>query len=120
MPKIVTKNYSDAVFFIPYTADKSEGIWARPITRSQLNEAYRKAALEAGADTELTEALVSLRVLENSLVDWKGFFDANAKPIEYSRETLRAVWENDPAIFTNIYWRIREIARMGELDDQKN
>lgn len=120
MPKIVTKNYSDAVFFIPYTADKSEGIWARPITRSQLNEAYRKSALEAGADTELTEALVSLRVLENSLVDWKGFFDANAKPIEYSRETLRAVWENDPAIFTNIYWRIREIARMGELDDQKN
>lgn len=54
-------------------ADKSEGMWARPITRTQLSEAYRKAALEAGADTELTEALVSLRVLENSLVDWKGF-----------------------------------------------
>ena len=120
MPKIVTKNYSDAVFFIPYMADKSEGIWARPITRTQLSKAYRKDALEAGEDTELPDALVSLRVLENYLVDWQGFFDANEKPIEYSRETLREVWESDPAIFTNIYWRIREIARMGELDDQKN
>ena len=101
-------------------ADKSEGIWVRPITRTQLNEAYRKAALEAGADAELAEALVSLRVLENSLVDWKGFFDANGNSIDYSGEILREVWENDPAMFANIYWRIREIARMGELDDQKN
>lgn len=120
MPKIVTKNYSDAVFLSPTWRISQKG-YGLALSRGHSSvRLIGRLRLKQGADTELTEGLASLRVLENSLVDWKGFFDANEKPIEYSRETLREVWENDPAIFTNIYWRIREIARMGELDDQKN
>ena len=32
MPKILTKACKNALFFLPYSRDKSEGVWCKPLT----------------------------------------------------------------------------------------
>ena len=64
MPKVVVRAYADALFFVPLNKDRSEGFWARPVTRTQYAEARREAMLEAGGDLEIAEAMTALRLLQ--------------------------------------------------------
>lgn len=120
MPKIVTSAYTDFIYFMPFTTDKTEGVFAKPGTRTMFNDCRREAALEAGADMELAENLAALKILQKCITDWKGFYAPNGDEIPYRPEVLKDLWENDTAMFTNIFVRHREIARMGELADEKN
>lgn len=49
MPKILTKVYKNALFFLPYSRDKSEGVWCKPLTMTKRNELRRQAQIEAGS-----------------------------------------------------------------------
>lgn len=120
MPKIITSAYADTVFFVPLNKDKSEGFWTKPFTRTQYNTAKREAMLEAGADTDLAEAMTTLKLMESNIVDWKGFYAPTGEDIPYKREVLRDLWENDMAIFMQLYLCVRDVARLGEIDDRKN
>ena len=120
MPRIVTNAYVDAVYFMPFTADKSEGVFAKPGTRTMYNDCRREAALEAGADMDLAESLAALKILQKCITNWKGFYNTEGDEIPYRPEVLKDLWENDTAMFSSIFVRHREIARMGELADEKN
>lgn len=120
MPKVVVRAYADALFFVPLNKDRSEGFWARPITRTQYAEARREAMLEAGGDLEIAEAMTALRLLQTHVVDWKGFFAPDGEAVPYSREVMRDLWECDAALFAHLYLCLREIARLGDVDDAKN
>ena len=111
MPKILTKVYKNALFFLPYSRDKSEGVWCK---------LRRQAQIEAGMDTDIADAYLTRAMLEESIVDWKGFWTAGGEEIPYSKEVLRDMCECDPGMAVTMLARILEIARMGELEDKKN
>ncbi len=120
MPKILTKVYKNALFFLPYSRDKSEGVWCKPLTMTKRNELRRQAQIEAGMDTDIADAYLTRAMLEESIVDWKGFWTASGEEIPYSKEVLRDMCECDPGTAVTMLARILEIARMGELEDKKN
>ena len=120
MPQIMTANYHTSIFFVPYCVDKTEGVWVRPLSLTTRNMLRRKAAQEAGCDAEITESLLCRFILEECIVDWKGFRDVKGCDIPYNKEILRDLCEYDQVAAANLLSRVLEVARMGEIDDQKN
>ena len=41
MPCILTDRYKDSTFFIPYTLDKTEGVFVKPLTETKRNDVRR-------------------------------------------------------------------------------
>lgn len=120
MPKILTNAYAEAEFFIPYTADKSEGVYAVPITETRRNEIRRAVIQEAGQDEEIAGVLFVKHLLKECLRGWKGFFDATGVAIPFSGESIDDICKHDPEFVASLATRIANIARFGELVEEKN
>lgn len=120
MPKILTNTYAEAEFFIPYTADKSEGVYAVPITETRRNEIRRAVIQEAGQDEEIAGLLLTKHILKECLRGWKGFFDATGTEIPFSDDVIGDICKHDPEFVSSLSMRIANIARFGELVEEKN
>ena len=53
MPRILTDAYKDKVFVLPYTDDKKECAYIKPLTDTALNRIRREASKESGTDEAL-------------------------------------------------------------------
>lgn len=120
MPRIVTAKTRNLVFFLPYSKDKSEGVWCKPLTLTRRHELQRQAAVEAGMDSDLTESYLCRSILQETIVDWKGFWTPTGEDIPYSKEAVADMCENDPAMAVGMLTRILALARTGELEERKN
>lgn len=120
MPKILTEKYRDHLFFLPYSKDKSEGVWCRPLTMTRRNELRRTALQEAGMDSDLADNFLCRLLLKESIADWKGFWDPAGAAVPYSKEAVDEMCEHDPVLAMGMLTRILSIARMGDVEDQKN
>lgn len=120
MPIILTAEYAENTFFIPYTSDKEEGVLVKPLSKTIRREIRDQAIQQAGHDQAITEDFIFRTMLEMSIKDWKGFFDVKGQEIPYTKETLKACMAVDPDFFTSLYTRILHVARFGALQDEKN
>ncbi|MDD2966603.1 MAG: hypothetical protein PHN64_03790 [Desulfovibrionaceae bacterium] len=64
MPTLLTDRYKDATYFIPYTMDKSEGVFVKPLTETKRNELRNAAIQEAGQDQELFVQMLVVSLLD--------------------------------------------------------
>lgn len=120
MPKILTDTYRNATFFVPYTDDKSEGFFVKPVTETDLLKIRIDAAKEAGADNDLADVIARRLVLQRHVQSWQGFFDVAGNEIPCTPEAIKEVCECDPAFADGMAMRVRSVARIGELEEQKN
>lgn len=120
MPRIMTNAYRNRTYILPYSDDKSECAYVKPVTDSMINKIRNQAASEAGADEQLAAKYFTLHFLEESITDWKGFFDVAGQEIPFTRESLKEICECDPAFVEVMAVRIRNVARQGELAEIKN
>ena len=120
MPKMLTGDFMRRTFFLPFSLDKSEGVWARPLSLTKRMELQREAQMEAGMDADLSGNYLCRRVLQESIIDWQGFFAPDGTEIPYSKEAVAAMCEHDPAMASDLLGRILAMARAGELAERKN
>lgn len=120
MPKMMTGEFAQRTFYIPWTTDKSEGVWARPLTLTRRAELRREAQLEAGMDEDLATSNFCRLMLTESIEDWQGFRNAAGEDIPHSREAVAALCEYDPVLAAEMLARISAMAREGELAERKN
>lgn len=120
MPKVMTYAYRNATFILPYTEDKRECVYVKPLSDTDLNNIRRDAAKEAGTDDALLNSYFMRLFLQESIAGWEGFYDVAGQEIPYSREMVKQICECDPEFAMAMTLRIRNVARIGELDDRKN
>jgi hypothetical protein len=120
MPCIITDRYKDSTFFIPYTPDKSEGVFVKPLTETKRNDIRRATIQEAGQDNDLFNQMLVRSMLGESIQEWKGFTDVAHEKIDYSKENLKGLIPLDPDFFGTLLLRVNNVARYGELADEKN
>lgn len=120
MPVVLTDPYMSKTFYVPLTLDKSEGFWARPVTETDMTEYRRQCGKEAGGDEDLMNSLILKRILMDKVVDWQGYRDAAGQDLPCTPEVKAAICVSDPVHVAEMVLRIRNIARMGMVDDAKN
>lgn len=120
MPKMLTGDFMRRTFFLPFSLDKSEGVWARPMSLTKRMELQREAQMEAGMDADLSGNYLCRRVLQESIIDWQGFSAPDGTEIPYSKEAVAGLCEHDPAMASELLTRILAMARAGELAERKN
>ncbi len=120
MPKILTEKYLQHSFFIPLTADKSEGLTVKPLSGTMRSTIRKNVLQEAGHDAVIAEELAIFATLKACIQDWKGFYDAEGADIPYTETTLKACMECNPELFKVVYQRILSVAAYGELEQTKN
>lgn len=120
MPKMMTGEFAQRAFYIPWTTDKSEGVWARPLTLTQRAELRREAQLEAGMDDDIAANNYCRMMLQESIENWQGFRTPAGEEIPYSREAVTTLCEYDPVLAAEMLARISAMAREGELAERKN
>lgn len=120
MPKVMTDAYRNATFILPYSDDKRECAYIKPLCDTEINRIRRDAAKEAGTDESLFNSFFMRIFLQEAIVGWEGFFDAGGHEISYTREMVKEICECDPEFAAGMVLRIRNVARLGELDDRKN
>ncbi len=120
MPKILTDAYRDACFFVPYTDDKSEGVFVKPLTETARFKLRSEASKEGGADDQLSSTIYIRKLLQASIQDWRGFYDAAKKEIPCTPEMVKEICECDPDFASALWLRVGNVARLGELEEQKN
>lgn len=118
--RLVTAPYKAKTFFFPMTNDKSEGFWAVPLTRTRLHDLRQSAIVEAGADYDVADSILDRLILEDRLRGWKGFEAQDGKPIDYCKESVKELWEYNPELARIMAQSIRQLFRIGELDEKKN
>lgn len=120
MPKIMTDAFMARTFFLPFSVDKSEGVWARPLTLTRRMEIQRESQLEAGMDADIAANYFCRGILQESIQDWRGFYTPDGVEVPYSKEAVKSLCENDPGMAATILERIMAMARTGELNERKN
>lgn len=120
MPKVLTDAYRDATFIVPFTEDKSEYCLVRPMTDTALNSLRIEAAKEGGADEALAGRIFLKKMLQKAVVNWVGFYDVAGHELKFSPEMLAQICECDPEFAGLLSLRIRNVARLGELEERKN
>lgn len=120
MPRILTDAYRDARFFIPYTEDKSEGVTIKPLTETTMFKLRDEAAKEGGADDNMALSIFNRKMLQTCITDWVGFYDAAGKELPCTSEVIKELCECDPEFASGLLLRIRAVARIGTLEEQKN
>lgn len=120
MPKILTDAYKDATFILPYSEDKSECAYVKPLTDTAIDRIRLDAGKEAGTDEALAGRFFLVKFLQQSLTGWQGFYDAGGEEIPFSAEAIKDICECDPEFTTAMAYRIRNVARIGMLEDEKN
>ena len=120
MPKILTDAYRDATFFVTYNEDKTEGVYLKPLTDTMKGKLRNEAQKEAGADDAQTGAILVRKMIQESVQDWKGFYDMAGAEIPCDKEHIKEICECDSEIAAGLMFRIQNVARMGELEERKN
>ena len=120
MPRILTDAYRDATFVLPFTEDKSEYALVKPMTETALNALRTESAKEGGADEQLAGKIFVRKLLQKSLAGWTGFYDAGGNELPFSPEIIAEICECDPEFAALLVLRIRNVARIGELEERKN
>ena len=120
MPTVLTREYMDHTFFIPLSADKSEGVFSRPLSKTRRKQLEHASIQEAGHDQNIANEFFQRDVLKECIIQWKGFKDAKGTEIPFSTEILSELCEIDPELFRGIFIRIMSGARFGEIEDLKN
>lgn len=120
MPKILTSGYKNKTFVLPFTDDKSECAYIKPLSDTEIRNIQLKAATEGGADEQLAAKYFTRIFLQEAITGWKGFFDVAGNEIPHSIEAIKDICECDPEFAAIMVLRIRSIARMGELEERKN
>lgn len=120
MPVVLTKPYLESTFFIPMKADKSEGVWVKPLTLTARKRIQNDAIQESGQDQQLAAEYLVRDTLKACVTDWKGFLDVKGVEIPYSQDVMLELLKYDPEIFSGLYVRIMSVARFGELEEIKN
>lgn len=120
MPRVLTDAYRDATFCLPFSKDKGECAFVRPMTETRRNEIRRRVMQEAGHDAALAENYFLREVLREAVTGWKGFYDVKGRELSFSREMLDEICACDPDFASLMLARILSVARTGELEDQKN
>lgn len=120
MPKIMTNAYRNRTFILPFSDDKSECAYVKPLTDTEIDRIRLKAATEGGADDNITTRYFTRYFLEEAVTGWKGFYDVDGLEIPYSKEMLKEICECDPEFAAIMVLRIRSVARFGELEERKN
>jgi len=120
MPKLLTEAYAQSTFFVPLSADKSEGVWVKPLTETKRRQIRDACLQEAGHDQEIAMQYVVRDTMRECLSGWKGFYDPKGEEIPFSTETAAALCKFDPDFFSGLYMRIMAVARFGEIQDLKN
>ncbi len=96
MPRVLTDQYRNVTFCLPFSGDKSECAWVKPLTETEINRLRQDAAKEAGADEELAGKYLIRGMLLKSITGWQGFYDAGGKDIPCTPEMIREICECDP------------------------
>lgn len=120
MPRVLTDAYRDSTFVLPFTEDKSEYVLVRPQTDTSISSLRIDAMKEGGADDELAGKIFIRKLLQKSIAGWCGFYDAAGHELRYSPEMIAEICECDPEFASLLSLRIRNIARLGELEERKN
>lgn len=120
MPKILTDAYRDATFYVPYSEDKREGVYVKPLTETAMGKMRDEAAKEGGADDKLSSAIFVRKLLQASIKDWVGFYDVKGEPLPCTSEVIKEICECDSEFTGGLMLRIRNVARIGELEEAKN
>lgn len=118
--QIMTEAYKDLEYFVPLNPAKTEGYWGRPISATERRKIAQEAIKEAGGDMLLGNHLEMGKMLSIGLTRWIGMVDMGGAEIPFSGEVLRMICEYDPDAMAGFLHRLRNIARFGELEDQKN
>ena len=118
--RLVTAPYKAKTFFFPMTDNKSEGFWAVPLTRTMLHEVRQNAIVEAGADYDVADSILDRMILERCLRGWKRFESQDGKPFDFCKEAIKELWEFNPELAHIMAQSIRQLFRIGELDEKKN
>ncbi len=120
MPVVLTDAYRNRTFILPFTADKTECAFVKPLTETEIDKIRKQAAKEGGADEVLVTRYFNRLHLMESIVGWQGFFDVAGNEIPYSAEAVKEICECDPSFAIDTLMRVRNIARLGELEERKN
>lgn len=120
MPVVLTDAYKNRTFILPFKGDKSEMAYVKPLTDTELERIRKQAAKEGGADEMLTQKYFVRLLLIESITGWQGFYDVAGNAIPYSPEMVKEICECDPEFATQTVLRVRNIARVGELEEIKN
>lgn len=120
MPKVLTDAYRNSTFILTFTDDKKEYAVIRPLIDSRLSKLRVDAAKEAGADEEIAGSIFAKKLLLEAIKDWRGFYDVTGKELPYSENAIREICECDPDFAAGLALRIRNVARIGELEERKN
>jgi len=120
MPKLLTEAYAQSTFFVPLSADKSEGVWVKPLTETKRRQIRDACLQEAGHDQEIAMQYVVRDTLKACISDWVGFTDPAGKEIPFSQEILPSLCRCDPDFFAGLYLKVTAVARFGEIQDVKN
>ncbi len=117
MPTLLTEAYANSKFFIPLTADKSEGVWVTPLTETKRRQIRDAALQEAGHDQDIATQYAVRDTLKACVVDWRGFRDPGGNDIPCTPESITACCRLDPDYFAGLYFKLCSVARFGELAD---
>ena len=120
MPVLLTEAYANSRFFIPLKADKSEGVWVKPLTETKRRMIRDAALQEAGHDQDIALSYIVRDTLKQCVADWKGFYDPAGNEIPFSPDAIASLAKIDPDFFSGLYLKIVAVARFGELADLKN
>lgn len=120
MPVVLTDAYKNRTFILPFKGDKSEFAYIKPLTETELERIRKQAAKEGGADEMLVNKYYTRLQLMESITGWQGFYDVAGNEIPYSPEMVKEICDCDPDFAAITVQRVRNIARMGELDEIKN
>jgi|GEM_PF-4533626 len=117
--RILTEAYKDRQYFIALNVEKTEGFWAKPLSSTIRRQAAQEALMESGGDLPLAQTIERGKLLQAALADWKGMYDMGGNELPFTKETLKLCCEHDPDLMDIFLHRVRNIARFGELDDEK-
>lgn len=118
--RILTEAFRDRTFFVPLNNERTEGVFVRPMSATQRRKIQQEALREAGADISIAAYLEGVKLLQRCVADWKGFQDLDGNDIRCTPEKIREVCECEPDFMGQLAQRIQHVARLGELDDEKN
>lgn len=120
MPVVLTDAYRNRTFVLPFTGDKSECAYIKPLTDTEIDKVRKQAIKEGGADEILVQKYFTRLFLMESVTGWQGFFDVAGNEIPYSPEMVKEICECDPEFALLTYRRVINVARAGELEERKN
>lgn len=117
---ILTEAFKDRAYFIRLGRGKDEGLYAKPVSLTERRRIALDAMRESGGDLVLAGHIETERLLQASLTGWVGLWDSGGKEIPFSQENISMICEHDPDAAADFSVRVKNIARLGELDDEKN